>query len=52
MWDTRDDLVARVLDAAAGMNDSMDQLRRTASDLHTRVTRCVEVGSGIFDYLS
>jgi hypothetical protein len=35
--DTRDELLARILDAAADIREREDQLRRTARDLRTRV---------------
>jgi hypothetical protein len=49
--DTRDELLARVLDAAACIKTRDDQLRRTTRDLHTRVAKCFEVDSGVFENL-
>jgi hypothetical protein len=49
--DTRDELLARILDAAACINKREDQLRRTTRDLRTRVTKCTEVDGGIFEHL-
>jgi hypothetical protein len=48
--DTRDESIARTLDVAACMNESEDQLRRTTHDLRTRVAKCSEVDSGIFEH--
>jgi hypothetical protein len=48
---TRDDLVARVLDAVASIKKPEDQLRRTTRHLCTRVTKCTEVDGGIFEHL-
>jgi hypothetical protein len=44
--DTRDELLARILDASVRMKQRKDQLRRTARDLRTRVAKCVEVTVG------
>jgi hypothetical protein len=49
--DTRDECLARSLDAAACVKKREDQLRRTTRDLCTRVAKRVEVGGGIFEYL-
>jgi len=49
--DTRDELLAGNLDAAAGTKKSEDQLRRTTRDLRTRVANCIEVDGGIFEHL-
>jgi len=49
--DTRDELLARMLDAAACVKRREDQLRRTTRDLHKRVAKCTEVNSGIFENL-
>jgi hypothetical protein len=46
-----DELLARILDAAAGIKKREDQLRRTARDLHTRVAKCTEVDGGILEHL-
>jgi hypothetical protein len=46
--DARDDLLARILDAAACIEKREDQLRRTTRDLRTRVAKCTEVDGGIF----
>jgi hypothetical protein len=45
---TRDELLARILDAAAGIKAQEDQLSRTTRDLRTRVTKGIEVDCGIF----
>ena len=49
--DTRDELLARILDAAARIKEREDQLRRTKRDLRTRVAKCIEVDGGIFEHL-
>ena len=49
--DTRDELLALTLDAAAGTDKRQDQLRRTARDLRTRVAKCTEVDGGIYERL-
>jgi hypothetical protein len=46
-----DELLARILYAAACIKKREDQLRRTTRDLRTRVAKCVEVYSGIFENL-
>jgi hypothetical protein len=49
--DARDELLARILDAAACIKEREDQLRRTSSDLHTRVAKCTEVDGRILELL-
>jgi hypothetical protein len=49
--DTRDQLPARVLDAADRTKEREDQPRRTTRDLRTRVAKCTEVDGGIFEHL-
>ena len=49
--DTGDELLARILDAAAGTDKRPDHLRRTARDLRTRVAKCTEVDGGICEHL-
>jgi len=49
--DTRDELLARILGAAACINKREDQLRRTTRDLRTRVAKCTEIDGGIFEHL-
>jgi hypothetical protein len=46
-----DELLARILDAAASIKKRKDQLRRTARDLRTRVAKCTEVDGGICEHL-
>jgi hypothetical protein len=43
---TRDELIARISDAAASIKIPEDQLKRKTHDLHTRVVKCTEVGVG------
>jgi hypothetical protein len=49
--DTPNELLARVLDAAACIKKRKDQLRRTTRDLRTRVAKCTEADGGIFEHL-
>jgi hypothetical protein len=49
--DTADELLARILDAAAGIKKLDGQLRRTKRDLRTRVAKCVEADGWIFESL-
>jgi hypothetical protein len=49
--DTRGELLARVLDAAARIKKREDQLRRKTRDLRTRVAKYTEVNGGIFEHL-
>jgi len=49
--DTRNELFARILDAAARIKKREDQLRRTTRDLQTRGAKCTEVDGGIFERL-
>jgi hypothetical protein len=49
--DTRDELLARILDAAACIKTREDQLRRTTRDLRTRVAKCTEVDGWICEHL-
>ena len=48
---TRDELLARISDAPACTRKREDQIRRTARDLHTRVTECTGVDGWIFEHL-
>ena len=47
---TRDELLARILDAAARIKKREDQLRQTTLDLRTRVAKCTEIEGRIFEY--
>jgi len=49
--DTRDELLARILDVVACIKKQEDQLRRPIGDLRTRVAKCVEVDGGICEHL-
>jgi hypothetical protein len=49
--DTRDELLARILDVAVCIKKREDQLRRTSRDLSTRVAKCTEVDCGILEHL-
>jgi hypothetical protein len=46
---TGNELLAGILDAAAGVNKLEDQLRRKTRDLRTRVANCTEVGGEVFE---
>jgi hypothetical protein len=46
-----DELLARILDAAAYIKTREDQLRRTTRDLRTRVAKCSEVDGGVLEHL-
>jgi hypothetical protein len=48
---TRDELLARILDAAAGRKKCDDHLKRKTRDLHTRVAKCAEFDGGVFENL-
>jgi hypothetical protein len=48
--DTREELLALILNAAARIKKSEDQLRRTTRDLRTRVAKWTEVDGGIFEH--
>ena len=49
--DTRDELLARILGAAAGVKGREDQLRRTTRELQTRVAKGTDVDGGILECL-
>jgi len=49
--DKRGELLARILDAAAGIKKREDQLRRTTPNFRTRVTKGTDVDGGIFECL-
>jgi hypothetical protein len=49
--DTADELLARILGAAASVKKRADQLRRTTRDLRTRVAKCNEGDGGVFEHL-
>jgi hypothetical protein len=49
--DTSDEVLARILVAAARIKKREDQLRRTTRDLRTRVAKCIEVDGGILERL-
>jgi hypothetical protein len=49
--DTRDELLAGILVAAARIKKREDQLRRKTRDLRARIAKCIEIGRGIFEHL-
>jgi organic radical activating enzyme len=50
-WDTKDELLARILDAAARISKVKDSLRRKTRDLRTRAANCSEIGGEISENL-
>jgi pentose-5-phosphate-3-epimerase len=49
--ETPDELLARILDAAACIKKREDQLRRKTRDLRTQVSTRIEVDGGISEHL-
>ena len=49
--DTRDELLARILDVAARIKKREEQLRRTTRYLRTGVAKCIEGDGGICEHL-
>jgi hypothetical protein len=49
--DIREELLVSILDAAASMKKSEDQLRRTTGDLRTRAAKSTEVDGGTYEHL-
>jgi hypothetical protein len=49
--DTADELLARILYAAACIKKCEVQIRRKTRDLRTRVAKCTEVDNGILEHL-
>ena len=49
--DIRDELLARILDAAAHIKELEYEFRRTIRHLRTRAAKCIEVDGGIFEHL-
>jgi len=49
---TRDDLVARIMNSAAVIKQAhQDDLRRATRTVAKRVEKCIEVDGGIFEHL-
>ena len=48
---THDELIVCIMDAAAIINNSSDKLRNATRAIHTRATKCVEVGGDTFENL-
>ena len=49
---TRDELVARIMDSAALMKQELlDDLRRATRTVAKRVEMCIEVDGGVFEHL-
>jgi len=50
--DTRDELVARIMNSAALIKqERQDDLRRATRTVAERVEKCIEVDGGIFEHL-
>jgi len=49
--DRREELLTRILDAAARKKKHNNQLRRTTRDLRTQVAKCTGVDDWIFEHL-
>jgi len=49
--DIPDEMPARILHSAAATKKREDKLRRTTSDLRTRVAKCIKRDIGILEYL-
>ena len=49
--DTQDELLARILDAAARLQKCETSTRQTTRDLRTLAAECAEVDGGIFEHL-
>jgi len=49
--DSRDELLARILDFGVHIKKRKDQLRQTKDDHHTRDVKCTEVDDGVFEHL-
>jgi hypothetical protein len=49
--DIQDELLARILDAAAQIKKREDRLRQKTRNLRTRVAKCIEVDGGFFESL-
>ena len=49
--DTPDELLTRILDAAARIKNREDRLRRKTRDLATRVAKCTEVDGRISEHI-
>jgi hypothetical protein len=48
---TRDELLARIMDGAVLIKERQDDLRRTTRTITTRGAKCIEVGGEIFELL-
>jgi len=49
--DTRDESLARILDAIAHMKEHEGYLRRTTRAIRKRVAKCIEIDGEIFEHL-
>ena len=48
---TRNVLIVRIMDRAEIINNRPDKLRNATRAIHTRATKCVEVGGDTFENL-
>jgi hypothetical protein len=48
---TRDELVARIMNSAARVKQECRDLRRSTCIIAKRVEKCIEVDGGIFEHL-
>jgi predicted phage gp36 major capsid-like protein len=48
---TRDELLSRIMNAAARIKKRKDQLRRTRRNLRSRSAQCIDDDGGIFEHL-
>jgi hypothetical protein len=48
---TQEEMLAVILDPAFSISRHKYQLKRTKHDLHTRVSKYIEVDGGIFEHL-
>jgi hypothetical protein len=46
---TWDELLDRIMDAIARIREPQDELRRATRHVLTRVAKCIDVNSGIFE---
>jgi len=49
--DTQNELLARIMDAAARTKEHWVHIRRATRDLRTRGAECIEFDGGIFEHL-
>jgi hypothetical protein len=47
---TRDALLALILDATASIKERRNKVRQKTCDIHKRTAKCIQVEGGIFEY--